>query len=104
MGYYFNGQNILGPDEVVHLRDWSLGDIMVIGTLESRFKMGKIIFLGFSDFGDAWYSDYAKSDWIVTAGIEMRIDLFGFVIAYGTAQTLEHWKDDKHPKITYVFH
>ncbi len=98
---YFKGQNILGPDEVVHLRgwnDWRLGDRLVFGAIETRFGFGKIVVSVFSDFGNAWYANGDSDDWITTAGLELRINLFGFVLAYGTAQEIIKWKNDEIPK------
>ena len=98
---YFNGQNILGTDEVVHLRgwnDWKKGNRMIFGTIEPRLKLGKFVFAGYTDFGNAWDSNTGTDDWIVTAGLELRMYLFGFVVAYGTAQKFEQWKSDKIPE------
>jgi hypothetical protein len=98
---YYNGQNILGPDEVVRLRgwnDWRLGDRLFFGTIEPRIKLGRLVISGFFDFGNAWYSSAGMDDWIVTAGLELRMDLFGFVVAYGTAQELDQWKDNEIPE------
>ncbi|GIS72468.1 MAG: hypothetical protein CM1200mP10_20450 [Candidatus Neomarinimicrobiota bacterium] len=43
---YITGNNILGTDEVVHLRgwnDWRLGDRLIFGSLEARQGNNKFI-------------------------------------------------------------
>jgi hypothetical protein len=98
---YLGGKNFLGADEVVHLRgwdDWRFGNRMIFGTVEPRIKLGKIVFTGFTDFGNVWYSDAKMDDWLVTAGYELRLDLFGLILAYGTAQEIQKWKDDDIPQ------
>ena len=56
---YLAGGNILGADEVFHLRgwdNWRLGDRLVIGTIESRMGGPKASLVTFIDFGNAWYT------------------------------------------------
>jgi outer membrane protein assembly factor BamA len=99
------GNNILGTDEVVHLRgwnDWRMGDRLVFGTIEPRIRINKVVLASFIDYGNAWYTNgdagcYNNNRWITTAGLEFRIDLFGFVLAYGTAQEIEGWRDNVVP-------
>ena len=98
---YSGGNNILGVDEVVHLRgwdDWRLGDRLVFGTLESRVGSQKASVVAFLDFGNAWFSDGEKDDWLFTGGYELRVNVLGFLIAYGTAQDFNLWKDKEFPK------
>ena len=81
---YLAGGNILGADEVFHLRgwdDWRLGDRLVVGTIESRMGAPKASLVGFHDFGNAWYTDEGMADWLSTGGAELRVNLFGFVLA-----------------------
>ncbi|MFQ6677317.1 MAG: hypothetical protein ACE5D0_03260 [Fidelibacterota bacterium] len=101
---YIGGVNILGVDEVVHLRgwdDWRLGDRLVFGTVEPRIGNEKFIFAGFLDFGNAWYSDKNVEDWLFTGGYELRMNLLGLVIAYGTAQDFNRWRDGEWP-VNYI--
>jgi len=95
---YLYGNNILGTDEVVHLRgwdDWRTGDRLIFGTIEPRIHINKIVLTSFIDYGNAWSANSDIDSWIVTAGLELRIDLFGFVLAYGTAQGIEGWQNDE---------
>jgi len=50
------------------------------------------------DFGNAWFSDGEKDDWLFTGGYELRVNVLGFLIAYGTAQDFNLWKDKEFPK------
>ena len=93
---YLYGNNILGTDEVVHLRgwdDWRMGDRLIFGTVEPRIRINKIVLASFIDYGNAWSANSDIESWIVTAGLELKIDLLGFVLAYGTAQEIEGWQD-----------
>jgi hypothetical protein len=102
---YLYGNNILGTDEVVHLRGWNdwrpgdrrLSDRLVFGTIEPRVSINKIVLASFVDYGNAWSANSDIDSWIVTAGLELRIDLFGFVLAYGTAQEIDRWKNEETP-------
>lgn len=97
---YIGGNNILGTDEVVHLRgwnDWRLGDRLVFGTLESRIGSPQASVAAFLDFGNAWFSDGEKNDWLFTGGYELRVNVLGFLVAYGTAQDFNLWKDKEIP-------
>ena len=97
---YLAGNNILGADEVFHLRgwdDWRLGDRLVIGTIESRMGAPKASLVVFLDFGNAWYTDEGMADWLSTGGAELRVNLFGFVLAYGTGQDFNRWRDKEVP-------
>ena len=97
---YLYGNNILGTDEVVHLRgwnDWRLGDRLVFGTIEPRISINKVVLASFVDYGNAWYISGDIDSWITTAGLELRIDLFGFVLACGTAQEIDRWKNEDVP-------
>ena len=102
---YLYGNNILGTDEVVHLRgwnDWRLGDRLIFGTIEPRVSINKVVLASFVDYGHAWFTNghavcYNNNRWITTAGLELRIDLFGFVLAYGTAQEIDDWQDNVVP-------
>jgi hypothetical protein len=97
---YLAGSNILGADEVFHLRgwdNWRLGDRLVIGTIESRMGGSKASLVAFLDFGNAWYADGEMDDWLSTGGAELRVNLFGFVLAYGTGQDFNRWRDKEVP-------
>jgi len=97
---YLAGSNILGADEVFHLRgwdNWRLGDRLVIGTIESRMGAPKASLVAFLDFGNAWYADGEMDDWLSTGGAELRVNLFGFVLAYGTGQDFNRWRDKEVP-------
>ena len=97
---YLYGNNILGTDEVVHLRgwnDWRMGNRLVFGTVEPRISINKVVLASFVDYGNAWYAKGDINSWIVTAGLELRIDLFGFVLAYGTAQEIDGWNNSAVP-------
>jgi len=97
---YLAGSNILGADEVFHLRgwdDWRLGDRLVIGTIESRMGGSKASLVAFLDFGNAWYADGEMDDWLSTGGAELRVNLSLFVLAYGTAQDFNRWRDKEVP-------
>ena len=106
---YMGGSNILGSDEVIHLRgwdDWRLGDRLVFGTFESRIGSSQASLAAFLDFGNAWFSDSDMADdsedketlWLFTGGYELRFNILGFVLAYGTAQDFNGWKDNEIPK------
>jgi len=97
---YLAGSNILGADEVFHLRgwdDWRLGDRLVIGTIESRMGAPKASLVAFLDFGNAWNDGEEMLDWLSTGGAELRVNLFGFVLAYGTGQDFNRWRDKEVP-------
>jgi len=97
---YLAGNNILGADEVFHLRgwdDWRLGDRLVVGTIESRMGAPKASLVVFLDFGNAWYTDEGMADWLSTGGAELRVNLFGFVLAYGTGQDFNRWRKKEVP-------
>ena len=97
---YLYGNNILGTDEVVHLRGWNgwrMGDRLVFGTIEPRISINKVVLASFVDYGNAWYISGDIDSWITTAGLELRIDLFGFVLACGTAQEIDRWKNEDVP-------
>ena len=97
---YLAGNNILGADEVFHLRgwdDWRLGDRLVVGTIESRMGAPKASLVVFLDFGNAWYADEGMDDWLSTGGAELRVNLFGFVLAYGTGQDFNRWRKKEVP-------
>jgi hypothetical protein len=36
-------------------------------------------------------------DWLFTGGYELRFNVLGFVLAYGTAQDFNRWKDNEIP-------
>lgn len=106
---YIGGQNALGPYEVVHLRgwnDWRLGDTMVFGTFEARVGSPKLSLAAFVDHGNVWFADGKKEDWLLTGGYEARFNVLGFVLAYGTAQDFNQWKDnlvpDNYVRLTLV--
>jgi len=97
---YLAGGNILGADEVFHLRgwnDWRLGDRLVVGTIESRMGGPKASLVAFLDFGNAWDADGEMDDWLSTGGAELRVNLSLFVLAYGTAQDFNRWRDKEVP-------
>ena len=97
---YLAGNNILGADEVFHLRgwdDWRLGDRLVVGTIESRMGAPKASLVAFLDFGNAWNDGEEMLDWLSTGGAELRVNLFGFVLAYGTGQDFNRWRDKEVP-------
>ena len=101
---YLGGNNVFGSDEVVHLRgwdDWRLGDRVIFGTIEPRLGNEKVTAATFIDFGNAWYSNGKMDDWLFTAGYELRVNLIGFVIAYGTAQDFNRWRDGEWP-VNYI--
>ena len=101
---YMNGGNVLGPDEVVHLRgwdDWRLGDRLIFGTLEARAGAPQFSLAVFLDFGNAWYADGDQEDLLFTGGYEARVNIMGFIVAYGTAQDFNRWRDDQKP-INYL--
>jgi len=70
---------------------------LVFGTIEPRVSINKIVLASFVDYGNAWSANSDIDSWIVTAGLELRIDLFGFVLAYGTAQEIDRWKNEETP-------
>jgi outer membrane protein assembly factor BamA len=97
---YMGGSNILGSDEVIHLRgwdDWRLGDRLVFGTFESRIGSPQASLAAFLDFGNVWFADSGMDDWLLTGGYELRFNVLGFVLAYGTAQDFNRWKDNEIP-------
>ncbi|MCS5647204.1 MAG: hypothetical protein NZ838_13875, partial [Candidatus Marinimicrobia bacterium] len=97
---YMGGSNILGSDEVIHLRgwdDWRLGDRLVFGTFESRIGAPQASLAAFLDFGNAWYADGEKADWLFTGGYELRINIGFIVLAYGTAQDFNRWRESESP-------
>lgn len=98
---YIGGINTLGADEVVHLRgwnDWRLGDRLVFGTLEARVGNNKFNLVSFMDFGNAWFADEVQADWLFTGGAEARVNLFGLILAYGTAQDFNRWGNNAVPE------
>jgi hypothetical protein len=97
---YVGGNNILGTDEVVHLRgwdDWRLGDRLLFGTFEARAGAPQFSLAAFLDFGNAWYADDDQDDLLYTGGYEARMNFMGFIVAYGTAQDFNRWKDNETP-------
>ncbi len=97
---YMGGSNILGSDEVIHLRgwdDWRLGDRLVFGTFESRIGAPQASLAAFLDFGNAWYADGDKADWLFTGGYELRVNIGFIVLAYGTAQDFNRWRESESP-------
>ena len=97
---YVGGSNILGSDEVIHLRgwdDWRLGDRLVFGTFESRIGAPQASLAAFLDFGNAWYADGVKADWLFTGGYELRVNIGFIVLAYGTAQDFNRWRESESP-------
>ena len=98
--FYIAGNNILGTDEVVHLRgwdNWRLGDRLVFGTLETRLGNKKISLANFIDFGNSWYSGQQSDDWLFTSGYEGRMYIGFIVLAYGSAQDFNRWRKGKNP-------
>ena len=97
---YMGGSNIFGSDEVIHLRgwdDWRLGDRLVFGTFESRIGAPQASLAAFLDFGNAWYADGDKADWLFTGGYELRLNIGFIVLAYGTAQDFNRWRESESP-------
>jgi hypothetical protein len=97
---YMGGSNILGSDEVIHLRgwdDWRLGDRLVFGTFESRIGAPQASLAAFLDFGNAWYADGEQADWLFTGGYELRLNIGFIVLAYGTAQDFNRWRESESP-------
>ena len=98
---YIGGNNNLGPDEVIHLRgwdNWRLGETMIFGTFEARIGAPQFSIAAFVDHGNAWSADGDKEDWLFTGGYEARVNVLGFIIAYGTAQDFNQWKDNVIPE------
>ncbi len=98
--FYIAGNNILGTDEVVHLRgwnDWRLGDRLIFGSLEARLGNNKFILAQFIDFGNSWYADQESDDWIFTGGYEVRVNIGIIVLGYGSAQDFNRWREGKNP-------
>jgi hypothetical protein len=97
---YIAGNNILGTDEVVHLRgwnDWRLGDKLIFGSLETRQGNNKFILAQFVDFGNAWYAGQESDDWLFTGGYEVRVNIGFIVLAYGSAQDFNRWRASQIP-------
>jgi hypothetical protein len=97
---YIGGNNVLGTDEVVHLRgwnDWRLGDRLIFGSLEARLGNNKFILAQFIDFGNSWYADQESDDWIFTGGYEVRVNIGIIVLGYGSAQDFNRWREGKNP-------
>ncbi len=105
--------------EVHNPRGWDsvrLGNRLVFGSLELRvpliselpinilgFSLGSITGAMISDFGNAWNAGEKSSDWIFTAGYEIKFaikvgktPLINF--ALGEAQTIESWKNQDDPQ------
>ena len=98
--FYIAGNNILGTNEVVHLRgwnDWRLGDRLIFGSLEARLGNNKFILAQFIDFGNSWYTDQESDDWLFTGGYEVRVNIGFIVLAYGSAQDFNRWRENKTP-------
>jgi len=98
--FYIDGNNILGTDEVVHLRgwnDWRLGDRLIFGSLEARLGNNKFNLAQFIDFGNSWYAGQESDDWIFTGGYEVRVNIGFIVLAYGSAQDFNRWREGKNP-------
>ena len=98
--FYIAGNNILGTDEVVHLRgwnDWRLGDRLIFGSLEARLGNNKFILAQFIDFGNSWYAGQELDDWLFTGGYEVRVNIGFIVLAYGSAQDFNRWREGKNP-------
>ena len=98
--FYLAGNNILGSDEVIHLRgwnDWRLGDRLIYGTIESRVGTPQLSLTAFLDFGNAWYAVQTPDDWLFTGGYELRVNIGFIVLAYGTAQDFNRWRDGENP-------
>ena len=97
---YIAGNNILGTDEVVHLRgwnDWRLGDRLIFGSLEARLGNNKFILAQFIDFGNTWYAGQESDDWLFTGGYEVRVNIGFIVLSYGLAQDFNRWREGKNP-------
>ena len=97
---YMGGSNIFGSDEVIHLRgwdDWRLGDRLVFGTVESRIGAPQASLAAFLDFGNAWYAGGEKADLLFTGGYELRVNIGFIVLAYGTAQDFNRWREGESP-------
>jgi hypothetical protein len=97
---YMGGSNIFGSDEVIHLRgwdDWRLGDRLVFGTVESRIGAPQASLAAFLDFGNAWYAGGEKADLLFTGGYELRVNIGFIVLAYGTAQDFNRWRERESP-------
>jgi len=97
---YIAGNNILGTDEVVHLRgwyDWRLGDRLIFGSLETRLGNNKFILAQFIDFGNSWYAGKESDEWLFTGGYEVRVNIGFIVLAYGSAQDFNRWREGLNP-------
>ena len=98
---YLMGKNILGLNEVIHLRGWNhwrIGDRLIYGTIEPRVGNSKFILSSYVDFGNAWSSGkLADSDILFTGGYEFRLNLGLVVLSYGAAQDFNRWKNNKSP-------
>ena len=97
---YIAGNNILGTDEVVHLRgwhDWRLGDRLIFGSLETRLGNNKFILAQFIDFGNSWYAGQESDEWLFTGGYEVRVNIGFIVLAYGSAQDFNRWREGLNP-------
>jgi hypothetical protein len=57
----------------------------------------KASLVAFLDFGNAWDADGEMDDWLSTGGAELRVNLSLFVLAYGTAQDFNRWRDKEVP-------
>ena len=77
--------------------DWRLGDRLIFGSLETRIGNNKLVFAQFIDFGNCWYVGQKSDDWLYTGGFEMRINSGIIVIAYGSAQDFNRWREKKNP-------
>jgi outer membrane protein assembly factor BamA len=98
--FYIAGNNILGTDEVVHLRgwnDWRLGDRLIFGSLEARLGNNKFILAQFIDFGNSWYAGQESDEWLFTGGYEVRVNIGFIVLAYGSAQDFNRWREGLNP-------
>ena len=97
---YIAGNNILGTNEVIHLRgwnDWRLGDRLIFGSLETRIGNNKFVLAQFIDFGNCWYVGQKLDDWLFTSGYEVRVNIGFIVLAYGSAQDINRWRERKNP-------
>ena len=97
---YLMGQNVLGGNEVIRLRGWNswrLGDNLIHGTIEPRFGNKQFVLSCFVDFGNAWYKGKDIPDMLYTAGYELKVNLGIIILAYGSAQDFNRWKDNKTP-------
>jgi hypothetical protein len=102
---YMGGSNIFGSDEVIHLRgwdDWRLGDRLVFGTVESRIGAPQASLAAFLDFGNAWYAGGEKADLLFTGGYELRVNIGFIVLAYGTAQDFNRWREGEKSPNNYL--